>query len=113
MTKSKKIGRGGARQPVEIITKRILKLMEKGVVPWQQPWHEVCGQRAPKSIRNRLYRGANALLLASAPYRSRYWLTFHQALELDGCVRAGEQGWPQVFSVVRVLARTQHQSIGS
>lgn len=43
------------------------------------------------------YRGINVFLLAAAGYESPYWLTFRQARQRGGSVRAGEHGTPVVF----------------
>jgi hypothetical protein len=34
-------------KPYQVITDRILALLEQGAVPWQQPWDSVTGGRVP------------------------------------------------------------------
>jgi antirestriction protein ArdC len=80
----------------EIITERIVSLLEKGCVPWQQPWS--AEQGFPKNlVSQKEYRGVNPFLLASMGYTSPYFLSFKQAKELGGSPRKGEHGCPVVF----------------
>ena len=80
----------------QVITERILGLLEKGVVPWHKPWHG--GDRLPRNlVSRREYRGVNVFLLHSMAYESPFWLTFKQAHELGGHVRKGERACPVVF----------------
>ena len=85
----------------DIITSRIVELLDKGVVPWRQTWR---GGRAgkPKNLASgKDYRGVNTFLLhcasIAAGYESPYWLTFKQAQERGGHVKQGEHGMPVVF----------------
>jgi antirestriction protein ArdC len=80
----------------EIMTDRIVAKLGAGVVPWRQPWGAI-GFRAPMNVRGNHYRGLNVFLLACQGYASRCWLTFNQAKELGGHVRAGERSTPVVF----------------
>jgi len=48
-------------------------------------------------MTGKAYRGINVFLLRAMPYENAFWLTFRQALELGGNVRAGEKGCPVVF----------------
>ena len=80
----------------EIVTEKIIELLEKGVVPWRKPWKGGVG--APRNlISNKPYRGINAFLLGVCSYSSRYWLTFKQARELGGLIKAGERASLVVF----------------
>jgi antirestriction protein ArdC len=80
----------------QIITDRIIGLLEKGTVPWHQPWHE--NHRLPRNlVSNKEYRGINIFLLHAMAYESPFWLTFHQAIQLGGHVRPGERSCPVVF----------------
>jgi antirestriction protein ArdC len=71
-----------------IITERIIKQLEGGVVPWRKPWR--C-EPPCNLISGKPYRGVNPLLLAPLGYGSRYWLTFNQATKLGGHIRKGEK----------------------
>ena len=78
----------------EIITNRIIELLEKGTAPWKMPWTS----RAPVNlISQKPYRGLNVISLASQGYASEYWLTFNQANKLGGKIRRGEHGSLVVF----------------
>lgn len=77
----------------EIITARILSELEKGVIPWQQPW---TSQLAPQNfISKKPYKGINALVLsiASQQYGCPYFATIKQISRLGGRVRSTE--WKQ------------------
>lgn len=79
-----------------IITDRIIGLLERGIIPWQKPWHG--GEQAPRNlISGKEYRGVNVFLLNSMAYHSPYWLTYKQAQELGGNVKRGEKSCPVVF----------------
>lgn len=91
----------GKRDVYDVITARIMELLDKGVVPWRKPWR---GGRAgkPKNLASgKDYRGVNTFLLhcasMSAGYDAPYWLTFKQAKERGGSVRKGEHGMPVIF----------------
>jgi len=80
----------------QVITDRIIALLEKGVVPWQQPWN--CAELAPKNIVSKKpYRGINVFLLSAMRYSLPFWLTYKQAADLGGHVRKGERACPVVF----------------
>jgi antirestriction protein ArdC len=80
----------------EIITDRILSLLDQGTIPWKKPWGGP--EQAPRSLATKKpYRGVNVFLLHAAGYESPYWLTYRQAQELGGHIRKGEKGWPVVF----------------
>ena len=82
----------------EEVTARVVAELEQGRVPWVQPWG--AGKAALGLPRNGLsgqrYSGINILILWGAVidggYPSQFWLTYRQALALDGHVRKGERG---------------------
>ena len=79
----------------EIVTERIISLLEQGVIPWRRPWSAV---GAPCNLASKkIYRGVNFFLLSATKYVSPYWLTLKQANELGGSVRKGEHGEIVVF----------------
>jgi antirestriction protein ArdC len=74
------------------ITDKILEELERGCVPWHQPWKSPDGVRVPTSfVSKKPYRGVNTFLLAvsrvKAGYSSNYWLTFKQIQALGGSVK--------------------------
>ena len=77
----------------ELVTNRILEALDRGTVPWRQPW----SSRAPLNLSSsKHYRGVNVLLLElarmSAGYDSPVWATFKQWKSAGGSVRKGEKG---------------------
>ncbi len=82
--------------PYQVITDRILTLLEQGTVPWHQPWDSVTG--LPRNLfSQRPYRGMNVWLLTAMGYTSPCWATFNQVKTAGGSVRKGERGVPVVF----------------
>src|SRR6478752_6529321 len=83
----------------EIITARMVALLEQGTIPWQKPWSTTGGSEAlPRNLASgKPYRGVNTFLLHAMAYPSAWWLTFKQAQERGGNVRRGEHGTPVVF----------------
>jgi antirestriction protein ArdC len=62
----------------EVITHRIVKLLEAGTVPWHKPWakrHTGSDAFPRNATTKRHYRGINVFILASQSYGSPYWLT--------------------------------------
>ena len=78
----------------EETTQRILKKLDEGVIPWRKTW--ACGLPASLST-GREYRGINILIMSTAGYTSRYWVTFREALRLGGNVRKGEKATPIIY----------------
>jgi len=76
----------------EVISDRIMTLLDKGVVPWRKPWTGGAAGNLPRNIKGRAYRGINVFLLASQGYESPYWLTYKQAVSLGGKVTPGQKG---------------------
>lgn len=79
----------------DVVTDRVLELLERGTVPWRQPWRAELDH--PRNLNGRLYRGVNVWLLLAQGYGSPYWLTFRQVKERGGRVRRGEHATPVVF----------------
>src|SRR5438093_1439379 len=80
----------------QVITDRVIALLEQGNIPWQKPWQS--GDLMPRNlISKREYRGVNVFLLHAMSYQSPYWLTYKQAQELGGNVKRAEKACPVVF----------------
>lgn len=80
----------------QVVTDRIVSLLEQGTIPWQKSWHG--GGQAPQNLISlKPYRGVNVFLLNAMHYQSPFWLTYRQAAELGGHVRQGEKACPVVF----------------
>lgn len=86
------------------VTDTIIAELEAGCLPWVQSWSdEAVGLAVPcNAVTERCYSGINIMLLwraaKRAGYRSRYWLTFRQAIDAGGSVRKGERGTTAVFA---------------
>lgn len=80
----------------EIVTDRIVSLLEAGTVPWRKPW--TGSADAPRNARGNLYRGINRLLLEPSfhGYADPRWLTFKQQAALGGSVK-GQRSSIAVF----------------
>ena len=80
----------------EIVTARIVEMLQQGTIPWRKPWRADAGE--PRNvISGKAYRGINVFLLSAMPFASPYWLTYRQATERGGSVRKGSKGTPVVF----------------
>ena len=89
-----------ANQVYQIVTDRVIELLERGVIPWHKPWagEDSC----PKNlVSGKHYRGVNPFMLGVTAwckgYESAYWLTFKQAKERGGSVRKGEKSTRVIF----------------
>lgn len=93
----------------QMVTDRIVALMESGIIPWARPWSGTNAVNGAWSRRDgRSYSFVNQMLLGDpdkhyssweelqADIRGE-WLTFKQALDLGGNVRKGEKGRKIVF----------------
>ena len=69
----------------QLITDRIIAELEKGTVPWQQPWS--CSSGAISHVTGKPYSVLNQLML---PQAGEY-VTFKQALAEGHPVRKGEK----------------------
>lgn len=79
----------------EIVTSKIMEMLEQGHIPWKKPWRSNGGPR--NLVSKKSYRGINQFLLNALPYESPYWLTYKQAQEKGGQVRKGEKASLVVF----------------
>ena len=80
----------------QIVTEKIVNLLEQGTIPWRKPW--ATSQGMPKNlISMKEYRGINLFLLGCQQYSSPYWLTYKQATEKQCHIRKGEKSSLVVF----------------
>lgn len=83
------------RNVYDIVTDRIVGQLERGTVPWHQPWDDTT---RPKNLAtNKPYRGINLWLLGNLGYSSNFFLTFKQARNIGARVKKGEKAHPVVF----------------
>jgi antirestriction protein ArdC len=95
MAYNKNVNTGAKKTSVyEIVTERIVALLEKGIVPWQKPSKQI---PAMNLVSKKPYRGINMMLLGWNNFSSPYWLSFKQAKDLGGFVNAGEKASIVVF----------------
>jgi len=79
----------------QIINGKIIEQLEKGTVPWRQPW---AGAGLPVNIiSNRHYRGINMMLLAMERYEHNLFLSFKQVGDIGGRVKSKEKGHMVVY----------------
>lgn len=84
------------RRVYQVITDRIIALLEDGTVPWRRSWSTT--DALPKNlVSKKEYRGINVFLLAAAGFESPYWVSYKQASNLGGNVRKGEKGFPCIY----------------
>lgn len=96
----------------QMVTDRIVALMESGIIPWARPWSAAAHASMPSGAWSRRngesYSLVNQMLLADPDKKYANmnellddvrgeWLTFKQALDLGGNVRKGEKGRKVVF----------------
>ncbi len=81
----------------QIVTDRIVQLLEQGTVPWHKPWSGGAAGWPKNLTSGKPYRGVNVFMLHAAGFDAPWWLTFKQAKDRGGHVRKGEKGWPVVF----------------
>ena len=88
--------RTGARMDVrQLITERIIAMLEKGGNVFRARWTRAASRGMPRNGKTAApYHGANVLLLWDAAieegYASNVWLTYKQAASLGAQVRKGE-----------------------
>lgn len=73
----------------EMITDRIIKQLEKGVVPWRRPWTNFS---VVNWLSQKPYRGINTLILEPGEYA-----TFKQISDAGGKIEKGEKSQIVVF----------------
>lgn len=88
------------------ITSKIIADLERGQVPWGQPWG-TAGTASPldlpgNALTGRRYSGINVLILWGAVieggFATQSWLTYRQAQEVGAQVRKGERGTTVVYA---------------
>lgn len=81
----------------QVVTDRILQLLETQILTWNKPWVAVTsdGKRAHNALSGRVYSGLNQILLTIHQVLYNYslngWMTFEQVHKTGGIVRAGEK----------------------
>lgn len=95
----------------QIVTDRIVAMLEAGTRPWSQPWAASGGGR-PLRFDGKPYRGANVLNLWAAAmsrgFTSRHWMTYKKAAELGAQVRKGAKS--ELAFYVGTINRTEQRN---
>lgn len=85
---------GTGKTAYEIVTQQIIEALEKGVVPWRQPWVNRNAPFPMSMATGKPYRGINVFLLATAAltegYTSAWWGSLRQIRKLGGRIKDGE-----------------------
>jgi len=83
----------------QIITDRLIEIMENGIIPWRKPWNTGHESGPLNLVSKKHYQGINVFLLScyGTRFRPPYWLTFKQAQNLGGSIKRGEKGVPVIF----------------
>lgn len=79
-----------------MVTERILKQLEQGIIPWHKPWTGTAG--AWSRSTGRAYSLLNQWLMPQGEYA-----TFNQIKKEGGKVKAGSHGYPLVFFKPQVI----------
>ena len=83
------------RDVYQIVTDKIIELLEQGTIPWRQPW---TASGIPMNlVTKKPYRGINVFLLSSLNYKHNLFLTKKQLTDLSGIVKEGEKPYMVVF----------------
>ncbi|GBR72879.1 antirestriction protein [Candidatus Termititenax aidoneus] len=87
-----------AQEKQQAIVEELIKGLELGVIPWQNP----CAAELPKNLQsNKTYRGINYLYLTyianKKSYKHNIWGTFLQIKNAGGSVNCGEKSVPVIY----------------
>ncbi|WP_298571395.1 zincin-like metallopeptidase domain-containing protein [uncultured Aliiroseovarius sp.] len=84
----------------EVITNEIIRIIERGVLPWRKPW-TAGGSSRPLRHNGEAYQGVNNFLLTMrtvmAGHNSPFWMTIPQANALGAKIRKGEKSSVVVY----------------
>lgn len=75
----------------EMVTNRLIEELEKGIIPWERPWHG--GEGAISHSTGKPYSLLNQFILA----RNGEYITYNQCKAEGGKVKKGAKGMPVVF----------------
>lgn len=87
-----------SQKVAEIITDKLVAMLEQGTAPWQKTWSNGSGLGSHRNLKTgSKYRGINAIMTGASGYASPYWVTLRQANELGGKVKKGEKGTSVIY----------------
>lgn len=90
----------------EMVTERIIKQLENGVIPWEKPWGGL-----KDGAFNRVSRKSYSLLNQMLLQHQGEYATFKQWSELDGKVRKGEKAETIVFWKIQPIKEIKEDGI--
>lgn len=77
----------------DIVTSKLLELLEDGQNPWKRTWKSLALHGQPFNLGSkRGYSGSNIMLLGIQDVDCQAWVTFKQCKDLGGHVRKGAKG---------------------
>lgn len=80
---------GTGKTVYAIVTEKIIEQLNKGIIPWRQPWTDT---GAPCNlISKKPYRGINTILLSSLGYAQNYFLSYKQLEKIGGKAKKDEK----------------------
>lgn len=85
----------------EIITNRLIKKLEEGIVPWRMTWNP---QMPMNYVSRKRYNGINVLLLQSTDFSCPYWATWNQIKRAGGTVNKGASSEMVVYYKTKKIA---------
>ena len=74
----------------QVVTDKIMALLEKGVAPWRQTWSSY--GLARNYVTGKTYRGINKILMNNTVHPIPYFLSFKQVKALNGKIKKGAKG---------------------
>lgn len=81
----------------EMVTNRIVEMMNNGIIPWQRPWRGAKGESAEDLAISYTTRRAYSLLNQWLLGEPGEYLTFNQIKSLGGCIKKGAKSRYVVF----------------
>lgn len=79
----------------QLITNKLIALIEQGVKPWQKPWHSTPYQNL---VTGHIYTGFNPILIAinclANQYTEPFFVGFHQAQQYNWRIKKGAKSTP-------------------
>ena len=89
----------------EMITEKIIKQMEQGLIPWRRPWHGT-QDGAISYVSRKPYSFLNQMLLG----RDGEWLTFKQVKQLGGNIKKGAESGIVCFYSTTVMKKGKEET---
>lgn len=85
----------------QMVTDRIVSMLEQGVVPWQRPWSQSSDNMAINHVTRKVYSPLNQMLLCEGGE----YLTFNQCKALGGSIKKGAKARMIVFYTTSTMTK--------